>query len=155
MRAERARLAREQSAYIAKLQKRSGRKLSKRELAAEMRKFQSRHRLELEAARRRAEAARQAAIARQRALDDGLRNEVQANIAKDSTAAPPRPRPRLCDCRSGTALGKNLRSSPRKFKGCSQSSTDGRALYCSPPRPHAVVLARWSPRSSLSIRELG
>jgi len=85
MRAERARLAREQSAYIAKLQKRSGRKLSKRELAAEMRKFQSRHRLELEAARRRAEAARQAAIARQRALDDGLRNEVQGNIARDST----------------------------------------------------------------------
>ena len=85
MRADRARLAREQSAYFAKLQKRSGRKLSKRELAAEMRKFQSRHRLELEAARRRAEAARQAAIARQRALDDGLRNEVQANIARDST----------------------------------------------------------------------
>src|SRR5438552_12217017 len=85
MRAERARMAREQSAYIAKLQKRSGRKLSKRELAAERRKFQSRHRLELEAARRRAEAARLAAIARQRALDDGLRNEVQANITKDST----------------------------------------------------------------------
>jgi penicillin-binding protein 2 len=84
MRAERARLAREQSAYIAKLQKRSGHKLSKRELAAEIRKFQSRHRLEMEAARRRAEAARQAAIARQRALDEGLRNEVQANIAKDS-----------------------------------------------------------------------
>src|SRR5439155_24012516 len=70
---------------IAKLQKRSVREWSKRELAAEMRKFQSRHRLELEAARRRAEAARQAAIARQRALDDGLRNEVQANIARDST----------------------------------------------------------------------
>src|SRR6266849_10569913 len=33
MRAERARLAREQSAYIEKLQKRGGRKLSKRELA--------------------------------------------------------------------------------------------------------------------------
>src|SRR6266705_2452308 len=85
MRVERARMAREQSAYIAKLQKRSGRKLSKRELAAEMRKFSSRHRLEMEAARRRAEAARQAAIARQRALDDGLRNEVQANIGRDST----------------------------------------------------------------------
>jgi membrane peptidoglycan carboxypeptidase len=85
MRAERARMAREQSAYIAKLQKRSGRKLSKRELAAEMRKFHSRHRLEMEAARRRAEAARQAAIARQRALDEGMRNEVQANIARDST----------------------------------------------------------------------
>src|SRR5881227_3449246 len=84
-RADRARQAREQSAYIANLQKRSGRKLSKRELAAEMRKFSSRHRLEMEAARRRAEAARQAAIARQRALDDGLRNEVQANIVRDST----------------------------------------------------------------------
>src|SRR5882672_3886960 len=85
MRAERQRDAREQAAYIAKLEKRAGHKLSKRERAAEMRKFQSRHRLELEAARRRAEAARQAAIARQRALDDGLRNEVQANIARDST----------------------------------------------------------------------
>ena len=85
MRAERARMAREESAYMAKLERRAGHKLSKRERAAEMRKFSSRHRLELEAARRRAEAARQAAIARQRALDDGLRNEVQANIGKDST----------------------------------------------------------------------
>ena len=85
MRAERARLAKEQSAYIAKLQRRSGRKLSKRELAAEMRKFQSTHRRALEEARRRAEAARQAAIARQRAIDEGLRNEVQADIAKDNT----------------------------------------------------------------------
>jgi penicillin-binding protein 2 len=85
MRAERARMAREESAYMAKLERRAGHKLSKRERAAEMRKFSSRHRLELEAARRRAEAARQAAIARQRALDDGLRNEVQANIARDST----------------------------------------------------------------------
>ena len=39
----------------------------------------------LEEARRRAAAARAAAIARQRALDEGLRNEVQANIAKDNT----------------------------------------------------------------------
>jgi penicillin-binding protein 2 len=85
MRAERARQARDESAYMAKLQKRAGHKLSKRELAAERRKFQSRHRLEMEAARRRAEAARQAAIARQRALDEGLRNEVQANIARDNT----------------------------------------------------------------------
>src|SRR5438105_1473845 len=84
-RAEQARSAREQSAYIAKLQRRSGRKLSKRELAAEMRKFQSTHRRALEEARRRAEAARQAAIARQRAIDEGLRNEVQADIAKDNT----------------------------------------------------------------------
>src|SRR5437879_8899257 len=50
-----------------------------------MRKFGSKHRRDLEEARRRAEAARQAAIARQRALDEGLRSEVQANIAKDST----------------------------------------------------------------------
>jgi penicillin-binding protein 2 len=86
MRAERQRLAHEQAAYIAKLQKRVGHKLSKRELAAEMRKFQSKHRRELEEARRRAEAARQAAIARQRAIDEGMRNEAGADIAKDSTA---------------------------------------------------------------------
>jgi len=85
LRAERQRLAREQSAYVAKLQKRAGRKLSKRELAAEIRKFQSKHRRDLLEASRRAEAARQAAIARQRAIDDAMRNEVQANIAKDST----------------------------------------------------------------------
>ena len=84
-RAERARQAREESAYIAKLQKRSGRKLSKRELAAEMRKFQRSHRRDLELARRRAEERRQAAIAHQRAIDEGMRNEVQENIAKDNT----------------------------------------------------------------------
>src|SRR5437667_4147203 len=85
LRAERQRNAREEAAYIAKIEKRAGHKLSKRERAAEMRKFGSKHRRELEEARRRAEAARQAAIARQRALDEGLRNEVQENIAKDNT----------------------------------------------------------------------
>src|SRR5438045_9638762 len=85
MRADPARLAKEQSANIAKLQRRAGHKLNKRELAAEMRRFQSTHRRALEEARRRAEAARQAAIARQRAIDDGLRNEVQANITRDNT----------------------------------------------------------------------
>lgn len=85
LRAERARQAKEQSAYIAKLQKRAGRKLTKRELAAEMRKFQGSRRRQLEEARRRAEAARQAAIARQRAIDEGMRNEVESNITKDST----------------------------------------------------------------------
>jgi membrane peptidoglycan carboxypeptidase len=85
LRAERKRLARDQAAYIAKLEKRAGHKLSKRERAAEMRRFESKHRRDLEEARRRAEAARQAAIARQRALDEGLRNEVQENIAKDNT----------------------------------------------------------------------
>jgi membrane peptidoglycan carboxypeptidase len=85
LRAERQRDARERAAYVAKLQRRSGRKLSKRELAAEMRRFSSGRRRAIEEARRRAEAARQAAIARQRAIDEGLRNEVQANIAKDNT----------------------------------------------------------------------
>lgn len=85
LRAERKRLAREQASYIAKLERRAGRKLSKRERAAEMRRFASRHRRDYEEARRRAEAARQAAIARQRAFDEGLRNEVQANIGRDTT----------------------------------------------------------------------
>jgi len=86
MRAANARSTRDRSAYIAKLQKRSGRKLSKRELAAEMRRFDSSHRRALEEARRRAEAARLAAIARQRAIDEGMRNEVAENISRDSTA---------------------------------------------------------------------
>jgi cell division protein FtsI/penicillin-binding protein 2 len=85
IRAERQRDSREQAAQLAKLEKRAGHKLSKRERAAEMRRFGSRHRREMEEARRRAEAARQAAIARQRALDEGMRNEVEANIAKDNT----------------------------------------------------------------------
>ncbi len=85
MRAERQRDARDQASYMAKLEKRAGHKLSKRERAAEMRRFGSKHRRELEEARRRAEAARQAAIARQRAIDEGMRNEVEANIAKDNT----------------------------------------------------------------------
>jgi membrane peptidoglycan carboxypeptidase len=86
LRAANARSSRERSAYIAKLQKRSGRKLSKRELAAEMRRFDASHRRSYEEARRRAEAARAAAIARQRAIDEGMRNEVAENIARDSTA---------------------------------------------------------------------
>jgi membrane peptidoglycan carboxypeptidase len=86
LRASNARNARDRSAYIAKLQKRSGRKLSKRELAAEMRRFEATHRRAAEEARRRAEAARAAAIARQRAIDEGIRNEVAENIARDTTA---------------------------------------------------------------------
>jgi membrane peptidoglycan carboxypeptidase len=83
MRAANARIAKERSAYMAKLQKRG--KLSKRELAAEMRKFDASHRRAIEEARRRAEAARLAAIARQRAIDEGMRNEVADLISKDST----------------------------------------------------------------------
>jgi penicillin-binding protein 2 len=57
---------------------RRGGKLSRRELA----RIAAEERRRREAARR-AELARLAAIARQRAIDEGLRNEVQANIAKD------------------------------------------------------------------------
>lgn len=85
VRAERARAAREQAAHIAKLQRRLGRKLTRRELAAESRRFGGSRRRALEEARRRAEAARQAAIARQRAIDEGFRRETQANIANDSS----------------------------------------------------------------------
>ncbi|HEX2270312.1 MAG TPA: penicillin-binding transpeptidase domain-containing protein, partial [Pyrinomonadaceae bacterium] len=52
--------------------------------AREMRRLSPRKRRALLAARRRAEAARRAAIARQRAIDNALRNEVQALIAKDN-----------------------------------------------------------------------
>jgi membrane peptidoglycan carboxypeptidase len=85
VRADRARAAREQSAHIAKLQRRLGRKLTRRELAAESRRIGGSRRRALEEARRRAEAARQAAIARQRAIDEGFRRETQANIANDSS----------------------------------------------------------------------
>jgi penicillin-binding protein 2 len=83
LRAANARIAKERSAYMAKLQRRG--KMSKRELAAEMRRFDSTHRRALAEARRRAEAARAAAIARQRAIDEGMRNEAADDIAKDST----------------------------------------------------------------------
>ena len=82
LRAERRRQARDEAAYLAKLHRRG---LSKRQIAAEMRRYRGSSRRALEEARRRAEAARQAAIARQRAIDEGMRNEVQSNIAKDST----------------------------------------------------------------------
>jgi penicillin-binding protein 2 len=85
LRAQRQRDAREQASYLAKLEKRAGHKLSKRERAAERRRFGSKRRREIEEARRRAEAARQAAIARQRALDEAMRNEVQSNITRDNT----------------------------------------------------------------------
>jgi len=51
-----------------------------------LRRIDSRHRRAIEEARRRAEAARLAAIARQRAIDQAMRNEVQSFIAKDDTA---------------------------------------------------------------------
>jgi cell division protein FtsI/penicillin-binding protein 2 len=50
-----------------------------------LRRIAAQRRREILEARRRAEAARLAAIARQRALDEALRNEVQTMIAHDNT----------------------------------------------------------------------
>ncbi len=82
-RRQRALVAREQSSAIRALERRLRRPLTKRERAAELRRVAARHRRANELARRRAEAARRAAIARQRAIDEAMRNEVQALIAKD------------------------------------------------------------------------
>ncbi|HKQ51712.1 MAG TPA: penicillin-binding transpeptidase domain-containing protein, partial [Pyrinomonadaceae bacterium] len=65
--------------------KRGGRALSKREQRAEARRAAEQRRREIAEARRRAEIARQAAIARQRALEQAMRDEAMANIAKDDT----------------------------------------------------------------------
>ncbi|MEP6742312.1 MAG: penicillin-binding transpeptidase domain-containing protein [bacterium] len=59
--------------------------MSRRERAAELRRIEAQRRREILEARRRAEAARLAAIARQRAIDEALRNEVQTMIARDNT----------------------------------------------------------------------
>jgi transpeptidase family protein len=83
VRHQRALIAREQSTSLHALEKRLKRPLTKRERVAELRRIESKHRRELAAARRRAEAARLAAIARQRAIDNAMRNQVQAFIAKD------------------------------------------------------------------------
>ena len=85
IRAERSRIAREQTSSLKALERRLHRPLTKRERAAEMRRIEGRHRRDLEAARRRAEAARLARIARQRALDEAMRNEAQTFIANDLT----------------------------------------------------------------------
>lgn len=83
VRRQRALVARDQSNSLKALQRRLGRPLTKRERNAELRRVSSRNRRAILEARRRAEAARRAAIARQRAIDNALRNEVQAFIAKD------------------------------------------------------------------------
>ena len=64
-------------------ERRGGRALSRRERLAEARRQQAERRRQLEEARRRAEQARLAAIARQRAADQALRDETAANILKD------------------------------------------------------------------------
>ena len=86
VRRERALVAREQSSSLKALERKLRRPLTKRERAAELRRIDSKHRRAIEEARRRAEAARLAAIARQRAIDQAMRNEVQTFIAKDDTA---------------------------------------------------------------------
>ncbi len=86
VRRERALVAREQASSLKALERKLHRPLTKRERTAELRRIDSRHRRAIEEARRRAEAARLAAIARQRAIDQAMRNEVQSFIAKDDTA---------------------------------------------------------------------
>ncbi len=83
VRRARASTAREQAAAVRAMEKRRGRPLTKRERAAAMRQVAAHNRRALLEARRRAEAARRAAIARQIAIDNAMRNEVQAFIAKD------------------------------------------------------------------------
>ena len=61
------------------------RHMSRRERLLESRRQAAERRREIEEARRRAELARLAAIARQRAADQALRDEAHANIANDST----------------------------------------------------------------------
>jgi len=77
--------AREQATNLKSLSRRLGRPLTKRELRAEMRRNGSQRRREILAARRRAEAARRAAIARQRAFEKAMRDEVQTFISRDDT----------------------------------------------------------------------
>lgn len=83
VRRARANTARDQAAAVRAMEKRLRRPLTKRERAIAMRQAESRNRRALLEARRRAEAARRAAIARQIAIDNAMRNEVQAFIAKD------------------------------------------------------------------------
>jgi membrane peptidoglycan carboxypeptidase len=64
-------------------ERQGGRALSRRERAAESRRQAAERRRQLEEARRRAEQARLAAIARQRAADQSLRDQTAANILKD------------------------------------------------------------------------
>jgi membrane peptidoglycan carboxypeptidase len=85
LRQRRNQIAREQSASLKALERRLRRPLTKRERTAELRRIEARHRRDLLAARRRAEAARRAAIARQRAIEQSMRDEVQALISRDDT----------------------------------------------------------------------
>jgi penicillin-binding protein 2 len=83
LRQQRKLVAREQASSIKALERRLRRPLTKRERVAELRRVEGRHRAALAAARRRAEAARRAAIARRLAIEKAMREEVQAMIARD------------------------------------------------------------------------
>lgn len=85
LRQRRNQIAREQSSSLRALERRLRRPLTRRERTAELRRIEARHRRDSLAARRRAEAARRAAIARQRALEQSMRDEVQALISRDDT----------------------------------------------------------------------
>jgi penicillin-binding protein 2 len=85
VRRQRQVVAREQASALKSLERKLRRPLSKRERAAELRRIELRHRRDFELARRRAEAARQAAIARQRAIEQAMRDEAQTFISRDDT----------------------------------------------------------------------
>jgi membrane peptidoglycan carboxypeptidase len=78
-------IAREQGSALKALERKLHRPLTRRERAAELRRVELKNSRALEAARRRAEAARQAAIARQRAIEQAMRTEVQTLISRDDT----------------------------------------------------------------------
>ena len=82
LRRERKLSAREQAAELKALERRLRRPLTKRERAAALRGNSARRRREILEARRRAEAARRAAIAREKAM----RDEAQTFIGRDNTA---------------------------------------------------------------------
>ncbi|HET6669189.1 MAG TPA: penicillin-binding transpeptidase domain-containing protein [Pyrinomonadaceae bacterium] len=86
LRQRRQQIAREQASSLKALERRLRRPLTRRERTAELRRIEARHRRDSLAARRRAEAARRAAIARQRAIEQSMRDEVQALISRDDTA---------------------------------------------------------------------
>jgi membrane peptidoglycan carboxypeptidase len=85
LRQRRQQVAREQASSLKALERRLRRPLTRRERTAELRRIEARHRRDSLAARRRAEAARRAAIARQRAIEQSMRDEVQALISRDDT----------------------------------------------------------------------
>ena len=129
VRRERALTAREQASSLKALERRLHRPLTKRERTAELRRIGSSHRRAIEEARRRAEAARQAAIARQRAIDQAMRSEVQTFIAKDDSAG---------RSRSSSRCYQRARQ-PCRYSGRDGSTYRENIFGCQP----GVGLASW------------